>query len=157
MSPHRIQKRWRAEVERTARKAPPWVRKALEERPIWSLNAEPTRQYRYQPLPTNVFTRVLELSPSPPYTTGVRRPNDVYCKLVTIGHPSRLHDPPSFLPYKAVSYAWGKPDFMEKLWMREERGSYIPVAKPVKDMLRELMNRGRVGPCRIWIDAICIN
>lgn len=63
-------------------------------------------------------------------------------------------DSPESIPYEALSYVWGKPDFTEPL---EFEGHQVLVTKNLATALRHLRPDANGSPRRIWVDAICIN
>lgn len=61
---------------------------------------------------------------------------------------------PDSVPYEALSYVWGKPEFTEPL---EFEGHQVLVTKNLATALRHLRPGEGENPRRIWVDAICIN
>lgn len=61
---------------------------------------------------------------------------------------------PDSIPYEALSYVWGKPEFTEPL---EFEGHQVLVTKNLATALRHLRPDAGENPRRIWVDAICIN
>lgn len=86
--------------------------------------------------------RLLELLPGP-FSTEIR------CNLSY----TTLQDPVA-VPYEALSYVWGTPDFTEPI---DLNGEPFFVTKNLATALRHLRPGIRERPRKIWVDAICIN
>ncbi|KAF4446745.1 HET domain-containing protein [Fusarium austroafricanum] len=58
--------------------------------------------------------------------------------------------------YCAISYVWGKPEFLYNLEIREDSDtSYLRITASVDNLLRTF--RSQDQPCKFWIDALCID
>ncbi|KAK8075395.1 heterokaryon incompatibility protein [Apiospora hydei] len=97
--------------------------------------------HKYQPLPDDAQTRILELQPSTGGTAA-----QLCCRL-------RNFDVYGDTEYQAVSYAWGEPRFTEPLVVDDDY--YLMTTPNFRDALLRFRLPDR--PRRLWVDAVCIN
>lgn len=69
----------------------------------------------------------------------------LHCTLLIV----KLEDKPQ---YEALSYAWGKPIFLERIYLLS---GYLAITSNLASALRHLRYTDRPRP--LWADAICIN
>ncbi|EPE35036.1 hypothetical protein GLAREA_10731 [Glarea lozoyensis ATCC 20868] len=102
------------------------------------------RSYQYQPLPAEVFIRVLCLHPSASMEDRVKctisHKTLQQCQLDTIDH------------FSALSYVWGDAADPETI---ELEGYDFQVTRNLDSALRHIRDSSK--PRDIWVDAICIN
>lgn len=106
--------------------------------------------YTYQPTDASREIRLLVLRPSPSFHTRLEIHLETRPLLQTYGELVTLQDLP--IPYKAVSYVWGVPEFSHSLMYE---GISLKITHSADTMLRYL-RKGKDSR-RLWVDAVCIN
>ena len=96
--------------------------------------------YRFRPLATSKAIRLLRLGPS------ATRNADLRDKLIEAETTRET-------PYEALSYVWGKEDFVHSLHL--EDGGMLVITENLDAALRRLRYPDRERT--LWIDAVCIN
>lgn len=96
--------------------------------------------FTYAPLPTSRHIRVLEIQQAGESTA------QLHIKLAHHGFEDEDR-----IPYTALSYTWGAPNFIEKIVFN---GSAFHVTPNLAGALRHLR---MMGCLRVWVDAVCID
>jgi hypothetical protein len=100
--------------------------------------------YTYIELDGRPIIRILELIPS------VKERLECIIKHVELGS----------IPYQSLSYAWGNPEKLFKVFVRDASGKalgYIPITKNVNNAITDLQDSLDITYKVFWIDQLCID